>query len=287
MHEGPVSSMRGVSGNGATQKKKVRKPRVQFEAADRENEAARNAKKERLLANLKLKEAIAARVRARIARDMKVLEACEALFEPSVDIETLEASGAILRQQDYKDCVKERTIRSRCGYPLCSSKPSESMRRGSFTVCLDEPQVYHKKVFPTSVGSTCPFQRRAYLSCVDHIGKLALIRISLRSCCHFYVRDECIHLRQARKYYCSAGCFMASRIFMSQLPEYRPLFDVIPAADGKFMPAGIPGMFSLLFFERRRGGFQGGSFILYQSRLEDPGKSLSIFRSMSLDALDF
>ena len=104
-------------------------------------------KRERAASQARAREAIAIRVRARFERDMKVLEACEALFAPSVDIETLENSGAILRQQDYKDCVKERNLRGICGYPLCSKAPSETESRGSkFIVVLNQPRVFHDKV---------------------------------------------------------------------------------------------------------------------------------------------
>ena len=110
--------------------------------------AAAAAKKERDAALARVREAVVARVRERFARDMKVLDACEALFAPNVDIETLENSGAILRQQDYQDCVKERTLRGLCGYPLCSASPSPTQDCGSsFTVILQRPGHLHTKVF--------------------------------------------------------------------------------------------------------------------------------------------
>ncbi len=119
---------------------KARRKRVKDPAADA-------AKREREAALARAREAIAARVRARFARDMKVLDACEALFSPGVGIETLENCGSILRQQDYKDCVKERTLRGLCGYPLCAAAPSPSRDCGaSFTVLLQKPGVFHSKV---------------------------------------------------------------------------------------------------------------------------------------------
>jgi hypothetical protein len=73
-------------------KARARRNRVKDPAADA-------AKRERDAALTRAREAIAARVRARFARDMKVLDACEALFVPGVDIETLENCGSVLRQQ--------------------------------------------------------------------------------------------------------------------------------------------------------------------------------------------
>ena len=119
---------------------RARRNRVKDPAADA-------AKREKEAALARAREAIAARVRARFARDMKVLDACEALFVPGVDIETLENCGSILRQQDYKDCVKERTLRGLCGYPLCAAAPSPSRDCGaSFTVVLQKPGMLHSKV---------------------------------------------------------------------------------------------------------------------------------------------
>jgi hypothetical protein len=116
--------------------------------------AAAAAKKERDAALARVREAVVARVRERFARDMKVLDACEALFAPNVDIETLENSGTILRQQDYQDCVKERTLRGLCGYPLCSASPSPTKDCGSsFTVILQRPGHLHTKVSFISISN--------------------------------------------------------------------------------------------------------------------------------------
>ncbi len=112
---------------------KVLVPKVRARRNRAKDPAADAAKRERDAALARAREAIAARVRARFARDMKVLDACEALFVPSVDIETLENCGSILRQQDYKDCVKERTLRGFCAPPhlstasACSPSLSESL----------------------------------------------------------------------------------------------------------------------------------------------------------------
>ena len=129
------------------------KTRAKTRKAKAKDPVAEAAKKERDAALARAREAVAARVRARFARDMKVLEACEALFAPGVDIETLENSGSILRQQDYKDCVKERTLRGLCGYPLCSAAPSSSKDCGaSFTVVLNRPGHLQTKVSQTLRG---------------------------------------------------------------------------------------------------------------------------------------
>ncbi len=127
--------------------------------------AADAARRERDAALALAREAIAARVRARFARDMKVLDACEALFAPCVDIETLENCGLVLRQQDYKDCVKERTLRGLCGYPLCAAAPSPSRDCGaSFTVVLQKPGVFHSKVFLlSSLSSKMEFVQHKHI----------------------------------------------------------------------------------------------------------------------------
>ena len=124
------------------------------------------ARRERDAALARAREAIAARVRARFARDMKVLDACEALFAPGVDIETLENCGLVLRQQDYKDCVKERTLRGLCGYPLCAAAPSPSRDCGaSFTVVLQKPGVFHSKVILlSSLSSKMEFVQHEHIS---------------------------------------------------------------------------------------------------------------------------
>jgi hypothetical protein len=134
-----------LSNKATVPKERARRNRVKDPAADA-------AKREREATLARAREAIAARVKARFARDMKVLDACEALFIPGVEIETLENCGSILRQQDYKDCVKERTLRGLCGYPLCAAAPSPTRDCGaSFTVVLQKPGVFHSKVLIVSL----------------------------------------------------------------------------------------------------------------------------------------
>lgn len=57
---------------------------------------------------------------ARLARERKIYETCEALCAPGgVEIEQLEEAAQWLSKDDYKDVIKERSLRNLCGYPLC------------------------------------------------------------------------------------------------------------------------------------------------------------------------
>ena len=67
----------------------------------------------------------AAQVKARLKREQKVLDMCEALFVPGgVEIEVLEEATKYLSQDDYRGVVKERSVRGLCGYPVCSRSVS-------------------------------------------------------------------------------------------------------------------------------------------------------------------
>ena len=56
---------------------------------------------------------------ARLARERKIYETCEALCAPGgVEIEQLEEAAQWLSKDDYKDVIKERSGNP-CGYPLC------------------------------------------------------------------------------------------------------------------------------------------------------------------------
>jgi hypothetical protein len=55
-------------------------------------------------------------VRARLARERKVLEVCEVLYAPGcVEIEQLEEAAQWLSRDDYAGIVKERSLRGQCG----------------------------------------------------------------------------------------------------------------------------------------------------------------------------
>jgi hypothetical protein len=74
---------------------------------------------------------VEAQVLVKQARERKVYEICETLCAVGgVDIEQLEEATAWLSKQDYKEVVKERSLRNLCGYPLCQNNASGGSANG-------------------------------------------------------------------------------------------------------------------------------------------------------------